>query len=213
MIIDLQFHLEDPHLQALCEADARLAILIHRIGSLTISLNTNYFETLVSSIIGQQLSVKAAKTIRNRLIELLPAFTPEAISIMDTELLRNIGLSYAKISYIKDLSEKMISGFLEFSKVPLMSDQEVMQMLVLVKGIGPWTAEMFLLFSLGRLDIIALKDAGLQRATKWLYQLEETKNGKYLEQVAHQWAPYRSIAAFYLWEAINIGIVDSSEVL
>jgi DNA-3-methyladenine glycosylase II len=202
-------NLGDETVQFLRSADERLGVLIDKIGSVSYSINDNHFERLAMSIIGQQLSPKAAGTIAGRVRELCPEFTPSAISQVSTENLRTAGLSGAKVSYIRDLCEKITENQLPFHLFDQFDNDAVIQALTSVKGIGKWTSEMFLIFSLGRTDVLSFGDAGLQRAAKWLYAIDRP-DGKYLEQYGHKWAPYRSIASLYLWEAIDSGLIQSS---
>ncbi|WP_276351380.1 DNA-3-methyladenine glycosylase family protein [Cohnella caldifontis] len=189
------------------QADERMGWLIDRVGELTIRLTADPFESLAMSIVGQQLSVKAAAVIRGRVRALVPAIAPEALLALDEETLRGAGLSRAKVASIRDLSAKALSRELDLERLDGMENEEIIRMVSAVRGIGRWTAEMFLLFSLGRPDVLSVGDFGLQRAAKWLYAMEERPDKKYLEQHAHKWTPYRSAASFYLWESINRDII------
>ncbi len=193
------------------ERDPILSDLIRMIGELSIPVTTHYFENLVMSIIGQQLSSKAAATIKSRVKMLLSEITPQTLLKTEEESLRKVGVSYAKIAYIKDLSTKIANKELDLDTLPLLDDPDVIKKLTQVKGIGKWTAEMFLIFSLARLDVVSVGDAGLQRAARWLYDLPERKDGNYLAEHIHKWTPYCSIAALYLWEAIDRGYLDSGK--
>jgi DNA-3-methyladenine glycosylase II len=206
----LTFSLDGIEMQTLRQADDRLAWLIDRVGELTIVLNPDPFQSLALSIVGQQLSVKAASTIRERVRALAPEFTPEALLAIDADTLRAAGLSRAKSASIHDLSSKALSRELDLDRLEEMDNEEIIRMASAVKGIGRWTAEMFLMFSLGRPDVLSVGDFGLQRSTKWLYGMEDRPDKKYLEQHGHKWEPYRSAASFYLWEAINQGIIDQA---
>ncbi|GGA42500.1 DNA-3-methyladenine glycosylase family protein [Paenibacillus physcomitrellae] len=204
-------HLEDPRIKELCSSDPRLGALIARLGALTISLERDPFESLVRSIISQQISVKAAATIRERVRRLAGVFTPQALHALEDETLRGAGLSASKTAYLRDLSSKLLSGELDFTAFPEMDNEAVIAALTSVKGIGRWTAEMFLMFVLGRENVISFGDAGLQRAALWLYDLETRKDKKYLQQIAHYWPSYGSYVCLYLWEAINQELVDSGK--
>ncbi|TJY44202.1 DNA-3-methyladenine glycosylase 2 family protein [Cohnella pontilimi] len=206
----LTFRLDGIELQMLRQTDERLAWLIDRVGELTIALNPDPFQSLAMSIVGQQLSVKAAATIKARVQALAPEFTPEALLAIDADTLRSAGVSYAKAASIHDLSAKALSGELDLARLDGMENEDIIQMVSSVKGIGRWTAEMFLMFSLGRPDVLSVGDFGLQRSAKWLYAMEDRPDKKYLEQHAHKWVPYRSAASFYLWEAINRGIISEA---
>ncbi|MDO3681935.1 DNA-3-methyladenine glycosylase family protein [Paenibacillus ehimensis] len=204
---------DDERISHLCRNDAKLAALISLIGELTFNVRSSHFESLVLSIVGQQLSVKAAATINNRVKSLVSAITPEEIDRLDPELLRSAGLSSAKINYIKDLSGKLLRQEIDLTLLPQLEDREVVEMLTKVKGIGQWTAEMFLIFSLGRMNVVSLGDVGLVRGARWLYSAENKKDGNPLAQHAHKWSPYCSVASLYLWEAVNRGYVDSGKTV
>ncbi|WP_075981331.1 DNA-3-methyladenine glycosylase family protein [Bacillus massilinigeriensis] len=199
--------------KSLIDNDEPLRKLIMKIGDIELKLDNNYFESLIMSIIGQQLSSKAAKTIRNRVRSLSPELTPESTKSLSFDELRNAGLSKAKITYTYDLSEKILSKEIDFENIHRFSNDHVIKELTKVKRIGKWTAEMFLIFSLGRLDVLSLGDLGLQRACRWLYKMAEQPKGKYLETHQSRWEPYFSVVSLYLWEAIDLGLVDSGKNL
>jgi DNA-3-methyladenine glycosylase II len=205
---ELVFRLDGPEVAALRQADERMGWLIDRVGELKIRLTADPFESLAMSIVGQQLSVKAAAVIRKRVRDLVPELTPEAVLALDEEALRGAGLSRAKAASLHDLSRKAIGRELDLEALDEMDDEQIVRMVTCVKGIGRWTAEMFLLFSLGRPDVLSVGDFGLQRATKWLYGMADRPDKKYLEQHAPKWSPYRSAASCYLWESINRGIIN-----
>ena len=161
-----------------------------------------YFTDLVDAITSQQLSGKAAATIFNRLKEKCGGIiTPEKLIHLDKEELRGCGLSYAKCSYVKDLAEKVISNKLKVAKLDKLEDEKVMEELIAVKGIGKWTAEMFLMFSLARPDIFPVDDLGIRKGVEKLL-------GKYLKtdklaKFALRWKPYRTIASWYIWRSLE----------
>lgn len=163
------------------------------------------FDRLVESIISQQLSVRVADVIYERVLNLMPKkkLTPEGILKNKDEDLRKAGLSYQKIKYLKDLSEKVRSGALDLDNLENLENEEVIDELVKVKGIGKWTAEMFLMFALGRPDISSHGDLGLQNAIKKIYGLD-----KYdpiaVEEITIKWSPYRTIAARILWKSLSL---------
>ena len=205
----LHFSVNDQAIKELIQADEILTGLIGLIGDISIPLKANYFQSLVQSIIGQQLSAKAANTIHQRFLNLAEDFSPESILRIDPELMRSAGLSRAKVQYIQDLCSKIISDDIQLHDMDQLEDEQIVRMLKKVKGIGPWTSEMFLIFSVGRVNVLSIGDAGLQRAVKWLFEMEDRPDGKYLEQHAERWNPYRTIASLYLWKAIDQGYVDS----
>jgi len=159
-----------------------------------------YFEILVSSIIGQQLSVKAADTIESRLRGAVDAMTPEALAGQDLELLRQQGLSYSKANYILGLAEAFGEGVIDPQALEGMEPAEVIATLTALKGIGPWTAEMFLIFGMGHPDIWSPGDLGLRKAVEAHFGADQTSS-----EIATRWAPYRSYAALYLWEYVDKG--------
>lgn len=211
--VAFHLHTDDPRVQSLSIADPRMGSLIALIGEVKTNTQEPHFASIARSIISQQISVKAAATIRRRVVELAGELSPAALSAQTDEKLRSAGLSTAKVAYIRDLCNKVLAGEVNLEQLHQLSDEEAAAKLVSIKGIGKWTAEMFLIFGLGRQNIISYGDAGLQRAAKWLHELDERPDRKYLQQVSHLWAPYSSIASIYLWEAINQGHVDSGETL
>lgn len=159
-----------------------------------------FFQILVSSIIGQQLAVKAAATIEARLVEYLSELSPEAVLEASVEDLRNQGLSRSKASYIIGLAEAFQSGQLSAADLAAAAPEEVIQRLVAIKGIGPWTAEMFLIFGLGLPDVWSPGDYGLTKAVQAHFGA-----GSNSSEIASRWRPYRSYAALYLWEYVDQG--------
>jgi DNA-3-methyladenine glycosylase II len=161
------------------------------------------FHMLANSIISQQLSTKAAATIKQRVGVLVGVpFQISRVLSASPEKLRGAGLSQAKTRYIRELATHVSDGRLEFNEIILLEDETVIEKLVVVPGIGRWTAEMFLLFGLKRLDVLALGDAGLQRAARTLYG-KKRKSETLLPRVAENWRPYRSIASWYLWRSLE----------
>lgn len=163
-----------------------------------------FFLSLVEEIVSQQLSIKVADIIFARLINLNPEepLTPEFILQTSDETLRAVGLSYSKVKYIKDLSAKVSSGELDLGNLVNLSDQGVIDELIKVKGIGQWTAEMFLMFALGREDVFSFGDLGLKNGLKKLYQLDSPTNEE-LERLIEKWKPYRTYAARILWRSLD----------
>jgi DNA-3-methyladenine glycosylase II len=163
------------------------------------------FDTLARSIIGQQLSSKAADTIRNRIVVLVgEPFAPAKLLQANVEHLRTAGLSAAKVRYIRELADRTLDSRLSFDLLTALDDDSVIAKLTEVPGIGRWTAEMFLIFGLKRPDVLALSDAGLQRAARILYGGRGQKTS-ILEKVSDSWRPYRSVASWYLWEHLDSG--------
>jgi DNA-3-methyladenine glycosylase II len=194
----------DP-LELLSRQDLNLGRLIKSIGNYSIQTHDNLFESLLKSIVYQQLAGSAANAIYSRLLlyygNTLP--TPEQIlSTSDTVLRFTAGLSFKKVLYIKNLAAKIVSGELNIHHLPDLQDEEVITELVKVKGIGRWTAEMFLIFCLQREDVIPLDDLGVKKAIQKLYNLSELPTHEYMIEVSSRWKPYRSIATWYLWKSL-----------
>ena len=127
---------------------------------------------------------------------------------LEDEKLREIGVSYSKIGYLKNLSSAVLNNEICLDNLEGIENEEIVKNLTKVKGIGQWTAEMFLIFCLGRRDVFSLGDGGLQRSIKWLYRLDEVPKRKQLMQISEKWKPYRTFASLYLWEAINKNLIN-----
>ncbi len=166
---------------------------------------TPEFHSLAEAILYQQLNGKAALTIYNRFAALAgDPLTPEGILKLSDEQMRSVGLSKQKSSYLRDMAERAVSGQLDFSKLHEMSDEEVIKHLTQVKGVGVWTAHMFLMFSLRRPNILPTGDFGVQMAIKKLYKKRKIPKPVQMEKLAKAWEPYRSIACWYLWRSIDV---------
>lgn len=167
----------------------------------------NYYQELVESIISQQLSVKAAATILKRFKELFSAEfpNPEDILATDIEEMRAVGLSRQKASYIKDLATRVLDGSVQFSHLDSLPNQEVVDELVQIKGVGVWTVHMFLMFCMGRLDVLPVGDLGIKNGIQKLYGLTERPSPETIETIAldNAWHPYESIASWYVWRSLN----------
>jgi len=200
----------DPALEHLLSADAVLATLMKAHGPLDAEQHkrgrpADAYGALLRSIVGQQLSTKAAFTIYERLIGLYGGQTPapEQIAATDPEELRGVGLSYAKAAYLRSLAEHVIDGELELDRLTELEDDEVMTQLTAVKGLGPWTAHMFLIFHLGRPDVLPVGDLGVRRAVQLAYGMEKLPTVAEVEKIAAPWRPYRSLASLYLWRSLD----------
>lgn len=184
--------------------DPNLAKIIEHIGDYQIKKRNNHFAVLVESIISQQLASAAAEAIFTRFKKLYPKF-PTTGQILDTKdtKLRSVGLSGMKIKYLKDLSQKIEDGKLKMRSISKMTDDEIIEHLTQVKGIGRWTAEMFLIFSLGRLDVLPVGDLGLRKGVQMAFSLSELPKPKEVEKIGIRWKPYRSVATWYLWKSLQ----------
>jgi DNA-3-methyladenine glycosylase II len=166
---------------------------------------TDAYGALLRAIVGQQLSTKAARTIFERLTALFGDRTPSPRELLDAdpELLRSAGLSRAKVAYLRDLAERVEDGDLELDRLAELPDDEVSAQLTAVKGLGRWTVDMFLIFHLGRRDVLPVGDLGIRRAVQLAYGLEELPAPAELERIAEAWRPYRSLACLYLWRSLD----------
>jgi DNA-3-methyladenine glycosylase II len=187
------------------KADPVLSLLIERVGRYGIQYREPNFETLVRSIVYQQLSGRVAAVIFGRLSALAPGgkLTPEAILKLTPARMRKAGLSKQKTAYIRDLARKTARGALKFETLAEMADHEVIEHLTQVKGIGVWTAHMFLLFALQRPDVLPTGDLGIRMAIRKAYGLDELPHPKDIEEIALRWRPYCSVATWYLWRSLE----------
>ena len=184
--------------------DPNLARIIEHVGDYQIKKRNNHFAVLVESIISQQLASAAAEAIFARFKKLYPKF-PTVTQILNTKnaKLRSAGLSGMKIEYLKDLSQKIEDEKLKMRSLSKMTDDEIIEHLTQVKGIGRWTAEMFLIFSLGRLDVLPTGDLGLRKGVQLAFSLSELPKPKEVEKIGARWKPYRSVATWYLWKSLQ----------
>ena len=163
------------------------------------------YGSLVRTIVGQQLSTKAARSIYGRLTALFDGRppTPGELISTDEELLRACGLSRPKVRYLRDLAERVISGELDLRALHDLPDEEVIRQITAVKGLGRWSADMFLMFHLGREDVLPVGDLGIRRAVERAYDLPEIPDSETLQHLARPWVPHRTLASFYLWESLE----------
>lgn len=189
----------------LSRADSVLAAIIAEQGSCSLRPQRSYFYVLCEAIISQQVSVQAAAAISRRLKDLFSGRIPKPYEILSLseDRLRSIGISRAKAGYLRNLAEHFHKGRIRPRTLAKMADEEVLKALIEVKGIGLWTAQMFLIFSLNRLDVLPTGDLGLQRAMMIQYGLREMPTKAVMEQMAECWRPYRSIAVWYLWRSVD----------
>jgi len=188
------------------QVDPRMKRLIQEYGPPNFTPEKNYFRALLRAITFQQLSGKAARTIFNRFRALFNSDqfpTPEDILAVDIQKLREVGLSGQKASYVRDLSEKWESITAKLNNIDSLEDEEIRNTLLRVKGIGPWTVDMFLMFSLNRPDVFPGMDLGVRKGFQHLYRFSELPSIETLEQAAEKWRPYRTVAAWYLWKVVD----------
>lgn len=171
----------------------------------TLKPRNNHFDSLLRSIINQQLSDRVSEILYERLLALLPngLLKPEELLKIDDEKIRNAGISYSKIKYMKDLANKIILQEIDLYLISKFEDEKVIQELTKVKGIGRWTAEMFLMFSLARQDIFSHGDLGLRRGMEKLYNLKNPSIEK-VEEISIKWSPYRTYACIILWRSLDV---------
>lgn len=175
-----------------------------KVEKLVLSAHPDPFLRLCRSIVGQQLSVKAAQTIFSRLEALFKhGINPKELIALSDEKLRGAGMSYQKIKYLKDLAEKTVSGDIDLRTLNKKENEEIIAELIKIKGIGEWTAEMFLMFSLGRPDVFSYGDLGLQNAITKLYKLRKKPTIKQMEKLTKKWIPFRTFAALILWRSLD----------
>jgi DNA-3-methyladenine glycosylase II len=193
--------------QHLSSADGILAKIIEKHGPCTMQpAFDNPLHALVSSIVSQQLSVRAARAIKGRLFELIgeEIFTPDKIiSKLSARNVRTAGLSRAKYKSIHELALAANRGRIDFKSIANRDDEDVIEKLTAFSGIGRWTAEMFLIFGLGRPDVLSTKDAGLRRGFKILYNLQAQPSEAEMISISEPWRPYRSVASWYLWRVVD----------
>jgi DNA-3-methyladenine glycosylase II len=187
------------------KCDPVLRGIMERVGPFRMEYGLPQFSSLAEAIVYQQLNGKAAETIFKRFARLAgEPLTPESILKLSDEQLRGVGLSKQKSAYLKDLAQKTAAGVLDFSKLPELPDEEVIEHLTQVKGIGVWTAHMFLIFSLRRLNVLPTGDYGVQMALKRHYRKRKLPKPKDMEKIARAWEPYRSVACWYMWRSLDI---------
>lgn len=194
--------------RALMRQDPVLAAIIKTHGACELGAardRFDHFAMLVRAIVFQQLSTKAATTIHNRLIESLNggALTPEALAALSDEQMRTAGISRQKAAYLRDLCAKVSSGLVPLAALDEMSDEEVIASLTRVKGIGRWSAEMFLIFRLQRPDVLPLGDLGILNAIQKAYRLRKKPTAARMSKLGEAWKPYRSVASWYLWRSLD----------
>jgi DNA-3-methyladenine glycosylase II len=201
------------HLQ---KSDPIMKRLLKVHGPFTAKARLDRFGTLVDSILSQQISTAAANTIKGRLKQAVSErskstsgvateLTPENVRTFDLEELRTLGVSRQKGTYLLDLAEKVHHGLVDLKSLSRKSDEDVIQTLIQVKGIGRWTAQMFLMFALARLDVLPVDDLGLKNAVQRQYGLRKMPSPAKIEEIAVPWRPYATVASWYLWRSLETG--------
>ncbi len=187
-------------------SDRTLSALIKKHGPCTMTpALANPFHALASSIISQQISAHAARAIKRRLFDLLGTenLTPESLLKISVKDFRAAGLSRPKMEYIRKLALAVRKGEVDFASIAKCEDEDVINRLVTLSGVGTWTAEMFLIFGLGRPDVLSVNDAGLKKGFKLTYNLPQTPSADEMISIGEPWRPYRSVASWYLWRVVD----------
>ncbi len=186
-------------------SDPVLSAIIERVGACRMEYGEPAFSSLAEAIVYQQLNGKAAVTIFNRFADLAGRpLTPQRILKLSVEQMRGAGLSKQKLAYLRDLAARTQAGELDFAKLPDLSDDEVIKHLTQVKGIGVWTAHMFLMFALRRPNVLPTGDFGVRMAIKKHYRKRKLPKPEQMEKIAKCWEPYRSVACWYLWKSLDV---------
>lgn len=193
------FEYGEKELEYLIKKDKRLGAAIEKIGMIKRKITPDPFEALVSSVVGQQISGKAADTVWARLIQLCGTLSPEKLFELSAEEIQSCGMSLKKAGYIKGIAQAAISGDIYFNNLHMMSDEEIIKKLTTLKGVGEWTVEMLLIFSLGRPNIVSYKDLAICKGMMKLYGLKELPKEKF-ERYKKRYSPYGTVASLYLWE-------------
>jgi DNA-3-methyladenine glycosylase II len=185
--------------------DTKLSRIIKQVGPYNIKLRKNRYQSLVEAISTQQLTGSAANSIMTKFRSLYKSNFPKPVEVIKTsnKTLRTTGFSRMKILYIKELSKKIEKKELCLRTISKFSDEEVIKKLTQIKGIGRWTAEMFLIFSLGRLDVLPVDDLGLKKGIQFLFSLDKLPKAKQIEEFGEKWRPYRTVATWYLWKSLK----------
>jgi DNA-3-methyladenine glycosylase II len=199
--------------KALAASDPTMAALIERVGKIDFETRLerrseerppDAYGALLRAIVGQQLSTKAARTIYLRVLDIFDGTTPSPVQLLEASEtdLRGAGLSGRKVEYIRDLATHVISGELELDRLDELGDEEAIEEIVAVRGLGRWTAEMFLMFHLRRPDILSGGDLGIRKAVQIEYELERMPSPEEVLKIGEPWSPHRSLASLYLWESL-----------
>ena len=205
MSTEITLNKNSESMQYLCKKDKRLAKVISLVGPITYQIHDDAFAFLVHEIIEQMLSIKAAAKIYSRLEELCNGFvTPDSINRLTDEQIKSIGTSTLKVSYIRGITNAMLSGEINLEELPSLCDQQICKKLLTLKGVGNWTAKMYLIFVLDRQDILPSEDIAFIQVYEWMYKtIERSKES--IEKRCKKWKPYSSIAAHYLYRALDAG--------
>lgn len=202
----LEFKLDDERVRFLAGTDDKLAKLITCIGDTDLEIEKDGFRCIVKYIVGQQISERARETIWQRLCNQCEDLTPIGISNLHDEDLRNIGMSGRKVEYIRNLARCLSEKEIEFGKLQDCSNNEIIDRLTSVRGIGPWTAEMYIIFSLGRVNVLSKSDGTIRRSIQWMYKLEDLPSANELTDYFNKWKGYETIVSAYFWKSSALGL-------
>ena len=195
-----QIKIDKEALEHLRTADNKMRMLIDLVGNVDRDYLPNPFIALINSIIYQQVAYKAAITIWKRFEDMFEEITPENILHTSHDSLRKCGLSGTKINYLQNISRAVLNRDIDLENINKLSNEEIIQSLIKIKGIGEWTAEMFLIFSLNREDILSYKDLGIRKGIQWLYNMNNEPTKDEFARLKERYSPFNTAAAFYLWE-------------
>lgn len=205
----VSLNMESPEIKYLCKKDKRLAKVISMVGDISYSTDKDPYSFLIHEIIEQMLSIKAGKRIYNRLENLCNGhLTPESISGLTDDEIRSTGTSTAKVTYIRNVTNAVLSESLKFEEMADKSDEEVRKQLISLRGIGNWTAKMYLIFVLDRKDVLPYEDGAFLQSYRWMYKTEDCSTASISKRCA-KWKPYSSIAARYLYRTLDMGLTKN----
>ena len=189
----------------LASVDHRMAAVVRRVGPCTLTPRRQRFQSLVRAIVGQQISTKAARSVFERLRRTVGGYvTASRVAILTNRQLLGVGLSRQKAAYLRDLSARVVSGAVRLNRLDHLDDEAIIRKLTAVKGIGRWTAEMFLMFVLNRPDVLPVADLGLQDGFRRVYGLRRRPTAERMRQLAESWRPYRTVGSWYLWRYLDV---------
>ena len=190
----------------LLKRDKNMQVLINKFGRPDFNLGQDYFQSLLRSIVFQQLSGKAAQTIYERFVNLIPKTSnlcPNEVLKLDKDEMRKAGLSFQKIDYVRNLADYFENNSFQKKDVERMTDEEISKELIQLKGIGQWTVDMFLMFTLNRADILPCTDLGIQKGIMKILNMKNLPSKKEMENCSRKWRPYRTLACWYLWRMVD----------
>lgn len=210
-MLSLHYDLDNEKVKYLINTDEKLGKLIQYINKTELIIEEDGFKCIVKYIIGQQISDKARETIWQRVCSVLKKkVTPEKILEINDNELRKVGLSERKVNYIKILASAVISEDINFYDFKELTNEEIIKKLTALKGIGQWTAEMYLIFSLGRENVFSKGDGTIRRTIQWMYNLEKLPSPEILIKYFSSWTQYATIVSLYLWKSIELGLVQKT---